>query len=92
MEISQITTIVLSVLYLLESLLNFRLKKENEKFLQTIIDIQEIADKIDDSDGCAYGDYNCDSCSCLENEAACTYKVKKLILQKISKCEGEDDK
>ena len=52
MEISQITTIVLSVLYLLESLLNFRLKKENEKFLQTIIDIQEIAEKIDDSDGC----------------------------------------
>ena len=47
MEATQIITILLSVLYLLESLLNFRLKKENEKFLQTIIDIQEIAEKID---------------------------------------------
>ena len=61
MEISQITTIVLSVLYLLESLSNTRLKKENKKFLQTIIDIQEIAEKIDDSDGCAYGDYDCNN-------------------------------
>ena len=51
---------------------------------QALTEIKEIAEKIDDSGGCAYGDYDCDNCSSLEQETVCTYKVKKLILQKIS--------
>ena len=54
------------------------------KIEKTLTEIKEIAEKIDDSDGCAYGDYSCDNCSSLEQEIVCTYKVKKLILQKIS--------
>lgn len=61
------------------------------KLKQTLTEIKEIAEKIDDSDGCAYGDYDCDNCSSLEQETVCTYKVKKLILQKISECEGNDE-
>ena len=68
------------------------LQIENDKLKQTLTEIKEIAKKIDDSGGCAYGDYDCDNCSSLEQETVCTYKVKKLILQKISECEGNDDK
>jgi hypothetical protein len=57
---------------------------------KTLTEIKEIAEKIDDSGGCAYGDYDCDNCSSLEQETVCTYKVKKLILQKISECEVEE--
>lgn len=60
------------------------------KLKQTLTEIKEIAEKIDDSDGCVYGDYDCDNCSSLEQETVCTYKVKKLILQKTS--EVEDDR
>ena len=56
---------------------------------QTLIEIKKIAEKIDDSSGCAYGDYDCDNCSSLEQETVCTYKVKKIILQKISEVEDE---
>ena len=58
--------------------------QECERLKQTLVEIEELAEKIDDSDGCAYGDYDCDNCSSLEQETVCTYKVKKLILQKIS--------
>jgi hypothetical protein len=58
--------------------------RELVKYKQALTEIKEIAEKIDDSDGCAYGDYDCDNCSSLEQETVCTYKVKKLILQKIS--------
>lgn len=58
-----------------------------EELKQTLTEIKEIAEKIDDSGCCAYGDYDCDNCSSLEQEAVCTYKVKKLILQKISEVE-----
>ena len=59
-------------------------EQECEELKTTLAEIKEIAEKIDDSDGCAYGDYDCDNCSSLEQETVCTYKVKKLILQKIS--------
>ena len=62
-----------------------------DRYKQTLTEIKEIAEKIDDSDGCAYGDYDCNNCSSLEQETVCTYKVKKLILQKISECEGNND-
>ena len=61
-----------------------RKAQECEELKTTLAEIKEIAEKIDDSDGCAYGDYDCDNCSSLEQETVCTYKVKKLILQKIS--------
>lgn len=64
------------------------LQTENTKLKETLTEIKEIAEKIDDSDGCAYGDYDCDNCSSLEQETVCTYKVKKLILQKISEVEN----
>ena len=64
---------------------------ELDQLKQTLAEIKEIAEKIDDSDGCAYGDYDCDNCSSLEQETVCTYKVKKLILQKISDCEENND-
>lgn len=63
------------------------LEQEIKNLKQTLAEIKEIAEKIDDSDGCAYGDYCCDNCSSLEQETVCTYKVKKLILQKISEVE-----
>ena len=63
-------------------------QKRANKLTQTLTEIKEIAEKIDDSDGCAYGDYDCDNCSSLEQETVCTYKVKKLILQKISEVEN----
>ena len=53
------------------------------KLEATLAEIKEIVEKIDDSDGCAYGDYDYDNCSSLEQETVCTYKVKKLTLQKI---------
>lgn len=59
------------------------IRKQNEqlyRYEQAIDEIEELAGKIDDSGGCIYGDYNCDNCSC-------TYKVKKLILQKIREVE-----
>ena len=62
-------------------------EEELESYKQALQEIKEIAEKIDDSDGCAYGDYDCDNCSSLEQETICTYKVKKLILQKISEVE-----
>ena len=58
-----------------------------EEVKEMLADIKEIAEKIDDSGGCDYGDYDCDNCSSLEQETVCTYKVKKLILQKINECE-----
>ena len=70
----------------LNDLLNQALK-ELEKTRETLTEIKEIAEKIDDSGGCAYGDYDCNNCSSLEQETVCTYKVKKLILQKISEVE-----
>lgn len=36
MEIAQITTILFAVLYLLESLANIKLRRENRKLIQTI--------------------------------------------------------
>ena len=72
----------------INDLLNQALK-ELEKTIETLTEIKEIAEKIDDSDGCAYGDYDCDNCSSLEQETVCTYKIKKLILQKISEVENE---
>lgn len=68
-----------------------QLKVENKQlylYKQAVRDIKKIAEKIDDSDGCAYGDYDCDNCSSLEQETVCTYKVKKLIIQK---CEEVDE-
>ena len=62
----------------------YELQQQLYQLKQTIAEIKEIAEKIDDSDGCAYGDYDYDNCSSLEQETVCTYKVKKLILQKIS--------
>lgn len=52
------------------------------RYKQVVKEIKEIAEKIDDSCGCVYGDYNCDNCSSLEQKTVCTYKVKKLIIQK----------
>lgn len=69
--------------------MNYQLLQEYDKLKNCLAEIKEIAEKIDDSDGCAYGDYDCDNCSSLEQETVCTYKVKKLILQKISECEAE---
>lgn len=66
-------------------------EQECERLKQTLAQIKEIAEKIDDSDGCAYGDYDCNNCSSLEQETVCTYKIKKLILQKISECEVENE-
>ena len=59
------------------------------KLKQTLQEIKKIAEKIDDSGGCDYGDYDCDNCSSLEQEIVCTYKVKKLILQKISEVNND---
>ena len=69
-----------------ENAKDYRKLQQAEQKLERI---KEIAEKIDDSDGCAYGDYDCNNCSSLEQETVCTYKVKKLILQKISECEVE---
>ena len=55
-----------------------------DKLSKTLTEIKEIAEKIDDSGGCAYGDYDCDNCSSLDQKTICTYKVKKILLQKIS--------
>ena len=82
MEISQVTTIILAILYLLESLLNFDLKKKikkllqkNEKFEQALIRIKEIAEPF------------CNACQEIEPEKRnrnCVYCNYGSILQKIS--------
>ena len=71
--------------------MNYQLIQEYDKLKTALAEIKEIAEKIDDSDGCAYGDYDCDNCSSLEQETVCKYKVKKLILQKIRECEAENE-
>lgn len=61
--------------------------EERTRYKQTIEEIKELAEKIDDSCGCIYGDYNCNNCSSIEQEDVCNYKVKKLIIQKLSEVE-----
>ena len=49
--------------------------------------IKELINKLDIAWECNYGDYDCDNCSDLEEETACTYKIKNTILQIINEVE-----
>ena len=61
---------------------NIELYKENNKLKQTLAEIKEIAENMNNE--CFYDDFKCKDCD-MKN--GCTYFNKKQILQKISECE-----
>ena len=58
------------------------LKGENKRLKQTLTEIKEIAEGMNEE--CFYDDFDCMNCD-MQN--GCTYFNKKQILQKISGCE-----
>ena len=62
------------------------LEQECEKFKKTLAEIKEIAENMNEE--CFYDDFDCMNCD-MQN--GCTYINKKLILQKISECEVENE-
>ena len=72
----------------LNDLLNQALK-DYEKAIQTLTEIKEIAEHCINKDICTFCDYS-DRCY-IEDEEIPTYDVCKLILQKISECEVENE-
>ena len=64
---------------------NIELYKENSKYKQALDEIEKLMPKFDTSDGCSYGDYDCENCSDLDEDIVCTYKLKKVIKGIINK-------
>ena len=60
-------------------------QKECEKINQALDEIEKLIPKFDTSDGCSYGDYDCENCSDLDEDIVCTYKLKKVIKGIINK-------
>ena len=63
-----------------------QLKIENNQFKQTLAEIKEIAENMNNE--CFYSDFDCKYCD-MKN--GCTYFNKKQILQKIRECEVGND-
>lgn len=56
-----------------------RKEEECDKYKQALDEIEKLMPKFDTSDGCSYGDYDCENCSDLDEDIVCTYKLKKII-------------
>ena len=60
-------------------------EQECDKSKQALDEIEKLIPKFDTSDGCSYGDYDCENCSDLDEDIVCTYKLKKVIKGIINK-------
>lgn len=56
---------------------------ELNKYKQAFNEIEKLMPKLKDSTECAYGDFDCENCSSLDEDTVCTYKLKKIILDII---------
>ena len=63
----------------------YAMNEEIIKYKQTLDEIEKLIPKFDTSDGCSYGDYDCENCSDLDEDVVCTYKLKKTIKNIINK-------
>ena len=68
---------------------NYSLLQEYDRLRNCLTEIKEIAEHCINKDICTFCDYS-DKCY-IEDEEIPTYDVCKLVLQKISECEGSDE-
>ncbi len=61
------------------------LMKRNVQLRKALDEIEKLMPKFEDSTECAYGDFDCENCSSLDEDTVCTYKLKKIILDIINK-------
>ena len=61
------------------------LQEQLKRKEQALDEIEKLMPKFDTSDGCSYGDYDCENCSDLDEDIVCTYKLKKVIKGIINK-------
>ena len=50
--------------------------KNMVKYKQALDKIEKLIPKFESSDGCDYGDFDCENCSDLDEDIVCTYKLK----------------
>ena len=60
----------------------------HNKYEQALDEIGKLVPKFDSSDGCDYGDFDCENCSDLDEDTVCAYKLKKVIKGIINKAKG----
>lgn len=58
--------------------------KNGYKYKKALEEIEKLIPKFDSSTECAYGDFDCENCSSLDEEIVCGYKLKKIILDIIN--------
>lgn len=58
-------------------------REQSIRYRSAFEEINTLIDKLDGLE-CVYGDYNCDNCSSLVEENVCTYKLHKIIKDKIN--------
>lgn len=63
----------------------------NDKYHEALKQIKYLINKMDDSDGCIYVDYNCENCSPLVSDTICNHKLKNTILKIIDNIEGKNE-
>lgn len=61
-----------------------------DRYKQALDEIEKLMPKFDTSDGCSYGDFDCENCSDLDEDIVCTYKLKKVIKGIINKAKGSE--
>ncbi|MCR5266761.1 MAG: hypothetical protein K6E29_09265 [Cyanobacteria bacterium RUI128] len=69
---------------------SIRITAENRKLEDALQEIRELIKKLDLSLGCAYGDYDCDNCSDINEETVCEIKLQNIILTKINEVIGAE--
>ena len=67
----------------------YKLYKQLKAKEQALDEIGKLIPKLESSDGCDYGDFDCENCSDLDEDTVCAYKLKKVIKGIINKVKGE---
>lgn len=62
----------------------------NDKYREAFKQIKYLINKIDDSNECIYGDYDCENCSPLGLDTVCSHKLKNTILKIIDNIGGKN--
>ena len=60
---------------------------ETACYRKALEEIWNLVQKVSDADECPYGDFDCNNC---DGDNTCPTKVKRLILDIISKAKGEE--
>lgn len=58
--------------------------KRLDHYKKALEEIEKLIPKFNSSTECAYGDFDCENCSSLDEEIVCGYKLKKIILDIIN--------